>query len=78
MSDVFGKIVVKRYGTGDERGELCEVVFTINQPVYQLRTPESGELFTWCQSLTRPATPEEQIEYWRRRALAAEGKESAG
>ena len=42
-----------------------------DQPVYLIRTP-AGEA-TWAASLTREATPEETIAYWRERALKAEG-----
>lgn len=43
-----------------------------DHPVYILHNGESG--CTWAAHLTREATPEEAIEYWRHRALTAERK----
>jgi hypothetical protein len=73
MSDnaALEQVVMKRYGTGVEHGELCEVVAIINEPAYELRTVE-GQEFSWCQSLTRPATDGETIDFWRSRARRAE------
>ena len=67
----LGTIVVKRYGTGDEHGELAEVVSIINSPTYELKDT-SGNIYTWVQNITRPATVEETIAYWRERARRAE------
>lgn len=42
----------------------------MGQPTYIIQT-EAGQVH-WAESLTRVATPEETIDYWRARALAAE------
>lgn len=68
----LGAIVMKRYGTGTENGELCEIVSALDEPSFSLRDT-SGHEFTWAQSLTRDATDGERVEYWKRRALRAEG-----
>ncbi|MFL6228421.1 MAG: hypothetical protein ACJ741_06545 [Pyrinomonadaceae bacterium] len=72
MKDKLGSIVMKRYGGGRESDELCEVVSSLAEPSYHLRQPD-GHVFTWAQSLTRPATHEEEVAYWRARAERTEG-----
>lgn len=69
--DLLGTVVMKRYGTGEIGKEACEVLSSLEEPSFQLVSVE-GESFTWAQSLTRPATPEEAIEYWKARTRYAE------
>ncbi len=73
MSAELGSVVVKRYGTGHEDGELAEVVAVINLPTYELKDAD-GRRYTWVQNITRPATPDETTAYWQERARKAEEK----
>ena len=57
-------------------GNFCEVVSICNEPTYQLRD-SNGHHFHWAQSLTRPASEQETIEYWKNRAIIAEEKNQA-
>jgi hypothetical protein len=66
-----GDIVMKRYGTGTESGELGEVAGMYSEPTACLVAPD-GHKYWWAQSLTRPATPDEVVHYWKARALKAE------
>lgn len=73
MSDQLDKlntVVVKRYGTG-ESSELALVVSICDAPTYTL-LDVSGARYSWRQDLTRPATADESIRYWRERAETAE------
>jgi hypothetical protein len=47
--------------------ELCQVRSMLNEPSAEL-VDEKGHVFHWAQSLTRPATQEEIIAYWKAQA----------
>src|ERR1051325_5280197 len=66
-------VVVKRYrGTGEnQEPELALVVSSCDAPTYGLQDA-SGHRYHWRQDLTRAATPDEAIKYWRERAEKAE------
>ena len=66
-------VVMKRYGTDTEQGELALIVGACDAPTFNLLRLD-GQRFHWRQDLTRPATPEETAEYWKQRALIAEDK----
>jgi hypothetical protein len=68
----LGTVVVKRYGTGRENvNETAEVISVCGAPSFGLVDTE-GRRYNWRQDLTRPATVEETIDYWKRRAASAE------
>lgn len=48
----------------------------MSHPTYVIKTP-TGQV-SWAEHLTRKATPQEEVEYWRARALDAEAANSAG
>ena len=48
------------------------VMAYVPEPTYQLIN-KNGESFHWHTNLCRPATMEEALDYWRSRALIAEG-----
>lgn len=62
----LGDIVRQKDGQGNE-GKLCEVLSMLNEPSAKL-VDETGSAFHWAQSLTRPATPEEVVAYWKAQA----------
>jgi hypothetical protein len=68
------QIVRRKTGVGQEE-ELCQVVATSDHPTATLLTSD-GQRITWAQHLTRPATPEEIVEYWK--ASAESWKRRAG
>lgn len=53
------------HGVGIPMGYFSEPTVTIAM---------GGRELTWLARLTREATPAEAIEYWKQRALAAEGR----
>lgn len=67
-------IVRRKDGMGQEH-ELCQVVSTADHPTATLVNAK-GERVSWAQHLTRPATQEEIIEYWK--ACAESWKLRAG
>ncbi len=62
----LGSIVRQRDGQGNE-SKLCQVRSMLNEPSAEL-VDENGHTFHWAQSLTRRATPEEEIAYWKAQA----------
>lgn len=66
MKTGLGDIVMKVFGNGEEAG-LCEVVSLLDEPSAEL-IGSDGKAFQWAQSLTRPATPEESMAYWKSQA----------
>lgn len=72
--DKLGTVIIQRSGavcntSGDGRAAL--IVSICDAPTYGLIAAD-GTRFHWRQDLTRPATEEETVEYWRRRAERAE------
>ncbi|WP_288432799.1 hypothetical protein [uncultured Stenotrophomonas sp.] len=60
-------------------GEPCfigEVEGRIEEPCYLIR--HDGRQQAWIQRLTREATAEETIDYWKQRALRAEKETDDG
>ncbi|WP_422346978.1 hypothetical protein [Stenotrophomonas sp. DR009] len=60
-------------------GAVCfigEVEGRIDEPCYLIR--HEGRQQAWIRRLTREATTEETIEYWKRRALRAEKETDDG
>jgi len=49
-----------------------EAVSYLGEPSYYVKKDDGTRGFHWAESITREATPEEQIEYWRNLALEAE------
>jgi len=49
-----------------------EAVSYLGEPSYYVKKDGDTCGFHWAESITREATPEEQIKYWRARALEAE------
>lgn len=69
-------VVRKCYGpeTPEQRaagGEFAVIVGVVDEPTYILAGLD-GKQYSWCQSLTRSATSEETVAYWRDRAKRAE------
>lgn len=72
---ISGKLAVAE--TTD--GAFCfigEVEGRIEEPCYLIR--HDGRQQAWIQRLTREATAEETIEYWKKRALRAEKETDDG
>lgn len=70
--NLIGKLVVRFSGVDNEEIFGLGLAYGYHdQPVYLIE--EDGENVAWAAQLTRAATPDEQIEYWKRRALVAEG-----
>jgi hypothetical protein len=67
----LGKVVRKVYGTNESTDGYAEVVAVCSVPSYTLRD-EQGTTYSWRQDLTRPASLEEELAYWKARAQAAE------
>ncbi|GEM_PF-5869265 len=61
----IGEIV--RVVTQGTEGKLCEVRSMLNLPSAEL-VDEDGHSFHWAQSLTRPATNEETVSFWKNQA----------
>ncbi|EKT4105716.1 hypothetical protein QEG46_001692 [Stenotrophomonas maltophilia] len=70
MTDLCGKLAVATYGTGGVRF-IGEVIGFQPQPTYILERPD-GVIEHWVAELVRPATAEEEVAYWRHRALVSE------
>lgn len=66
-------LVVAFYGS-DHNAVRCigEAVTYLGEPSYGIKLDEETTV-DWAASLVRPATPEEQVIYWKERALRAEG-----
>ena len=64
--DQLGTVVIPRYGTGTE-GEAAEIVSICDAPSFTL-VPADGRPFSWRQDLTRAATRDEELAYWKERA----------
>lgn len=67
-------LVVIGFSGGDPTGAPCHVGPMrgyMPQPTVLIEVAP-GSVVHWAQSLCRLATPEEAIDYWRRRAEAAE------
>lgn len=62
----LGEVVIQRFGHGEE-GKPCEVRSILDEPSATLVDAE-GHSFQWAQSLTRPATPDEAVAYWKAQA----------
>lgn len=71
-TDLLGTVVVQRFGTGAE-GDASAILTICDAPTFGLIRAD-GHHFDWRQDLTRPATTEEALAYWRERALNAEKK----
>lgn len=63
------------YGTGEKK-EIAWVQGQTEEPVYLL-VDTSGHQYAWIRSLVQPCTPDEEIDYWRRRAFIAEAAKDA-
>jgi len=66
----LGSCVQVAYGTGEKKEIACVGGYT-TEPVYFL-VSASGHKYAWVRSLVSLCTHEEEIDYWRRRALIAE------
>ena len=73
MSDQrLGTLMVAFYATDDHKTSFIgEVVSIADQPSLTFKAEGTGCQAHWLASLCRPATKDEQIEYWKNRALAA-------
>ncbi len=71
MSDLLGMIVVAVDGVTGEPNFVGECFGYMGEPTYMM-TKEDGTRATWAQSITRVATPDEELAYWRNRAMQAE------
>lgn len=71
--DKLNTVVIKRYAsTGEnQEPELALVITSCEAPTFGL-LDTSGNQYHWRQDLTRAATPDESIKYWRGRAEIAE------
>lgn len=70
MTELCGKLAAATYGTAGTRF-VGEVIGYQPQPTYIFQLPD-GSIEHWVADLVRPASVEEEIAYWRNRALAAE------
>jgi hypothetical protein len=70
--DWLGKVVVTRYGDGSTKCAV-EVASYCDAPTIGGRD-EYGIWVNWRADLSREATAEETIAYWKERALKAEGE----
>ncbi|EKT4090777.1 hypothetical protein QEG23_000247 [Stenotrophomonas maltophilia] len=70
MTELCGKLAAATYGTSGTRF-VGEVIGYQPQPTYIIQLPD-GRIEHWVAGLVRPASVEEEIAYWRNRALAAE------
>lgn len=69
-TDMLGRVVILSTAQGDRYG-VGMVIAIAGFPTYELEDA-SGDRMAWGVHLSRPATPDEAIAYWRDRACNAE------
>ena len=62
-----GRVMVALNGVDGSVIYIGETVSYLDEPSWTFRSGRN-----WAASICRPATAEEEIEYWRKRALNAE------
>lgn len=67
----LGAILVAFTAQGDTQA-IGEMVAYADTPTVGLRDPNSSCLVNWRADMCRPASPKEEIEYWKQRALRHE------
>jgi hypothetical protein len=56
----------------NDKIHVGEAVSYLGEPSYYVKKDGDTRGFHWAESITREATLEEQVEYWRKRAEDAE------
>jgi hypothetical protein len=74
-SAISGKLAVA-FATDGAACFIGEIEGRIEEPCYLIR--HDGRQQAWIQRLTREATAEETIDYWKQRALRAEKETDDG